>query len=424
MIRARLGQHAPTFVLALAGIAVLSVLGLTGFAFTDYDNEAAPAFLALLNGDVGRFLELCPAYGGSLVLRAPFALVPTLWGGEELAAFRAGALPGLIACAVLATVVVGRMRAAARPRVDRAVVLVLLTASPVAMQALDYGHPEELLGAALCVAAVLSAPGRPLLAGLLLGLAVANKPWALIAAPVVLATLPAGRRIRPVALAVAVTLVVLAPLLAGSRGQFVEATTAARDTGTIVQPWQAWYLLGEEGNVVRSINGGVRELRYAPGWLTQANRPLILLAAALLTFVWWRRREHAGPADPLLLLALVFHVRCLIDPWNFSYYALPALMALAAWEGLDRPRRAPMLSLLYVVGIWQSFEVARERLAPDLLSVLYVGWAVPLALLLGAMLFIRPVRLDTFQEALQRADAPDASLGAKGKPLVSAGRKA
>ena len=67
---------------AALGILIIGWLGLSDWAWTDYDREARPAFDALLGGHVLQFLRLAPAYGGSLVMRAPFVLVPKLWGGR------------------------------------------------------------------------------------------------------------------------------------------------------------------------------------------------------------------------------------------------------------------------------------------------------------------------------------------------------
>jgi hypothetical protein len=57
-------------------------------AFTDYEVEAEPSLQALRAGDPGAFLDLLPASGGSLVVRSPFALLPGIWGGGDLALFR------------------------------------------------------------------------------------------------------------------------------------------------------------------------------------------------------------------------------------------------------------------------------------------------------------------------------------------------
>ena len=179
---------------ALTGVAVLGWLGLTGFAWSDYDDEASAAVAALREGEIARFLELSPAYGGSLILRAPFALAPNLWGGGELAAYRMLAVPCLLALAVFAVWLAARMRAAGRDRVVQGLALGLIVFNPIALRALEIGHPEELMCAVLCVAALLVAGDRrTLLAGVLLGLAIATKAWALVAVgPVLLAAPEAG----------------------------------------------------------------------------------------------------------------------------------------------------------------------------------------------------------------------------------------
>src|SRR5213078_2536017 len=81
-----------------------------GFAFTDYDHEAAPAFGALAHGDLGGFVSAAPSYGGSFVLRAPFALLAGLMGAGDNGIFLAVAIPALIAAVVLA----GTLAATAR----------------------------------------------------------------------------------------------------------------------------------------------------------------------------------------------------------------------------------------------------------------------------------------------------------------------
>src|SRR5664280_3370802 len=188
-------ENAPCALIALAGCAVLAWLGLYGFAWNDYDNEARAAFDALVHGHVEQFLRLAPAYGGSLVERAPFALIPGLWGGGELAVYRMVALPCLLASALLGVWLVARMRGEGRPALHRALALAVCVANPITLRALEVGHPEELLGACLCVAAVLLASeDRGLWAGAALGLAIATKEWALLAAAPVLLALPARRQ--------------------------------------------------------------------------------------------------------------------------------------------------------------------------------------------------------------------------------------
>jgi hypothetical protein len=84
------------------------------------------------------------------------------------------------------------------------------------------GHPEELLGAVLCIAAVLVAMrGRAVWAGVLLGLAIANKEWGLVAVGPVLLALPRERACG--AVACAVTSGLIRPRAARARGRRCDA---------------------------------------------------------------------------------------------------------------------------------------------------------------------------------------------------------
>src|ERR1035441_8945057 len=82
-MRLRVRENALCVFMASAGAATMAWLGLYGFAWNDYEIEAKPAFDALTHGHVLDFLRLAPAYGGSLIERAPFALLPGLWGDRK-----------------------------------------------------------------------------------------------------------------------------------------------------------------------------------------------------------------------------------------------------------------------------------------------------------------------------------------------------
>jgi hypothetical protein len=370
----------PWIALALAGAASLAWLGLLGFAWNDYDVEAAPAFAALVRGDAAHFLALCPAYGGSLIMRAPFALAAGGLGGGEVAVFRAVGLPCLLAGAALGVVLAASLLARGAGRGTVATVVGLCAANPITLRALDVGHPEELLGAALCASAVLAGlRGRVTLAGLLLGLAVANKAWALLAVGPVLLALD-GDRWRALALAGGVAAAFTVPfVLAGSAG---EHAGAAAQTGTIFQPWQVWWFLGSPDAVIRGGDGLVKEgYRQAPAWLSAFSHPLIVGVAVPLSVLAARRR-----ADPLLLLALLFLLRCLLDPWNTAYYALPAIIALLAWEAtrFDGP---PVFALAVTLATWATWEWVVPAASPDVESLVYLAWTLALAAFLGWRLY-------------------------------------
>ena len=145
----------------LRGCAAMAWLGLYGFALERLRNRgAAGVRRARARPRAAQFLRLAPAYGGSLVERAPFALLPGPVGRRAARGLPDGGR--CRACSrrpLLGVWLVARMRCARRPRLARAVALGVCVANPITLRALELGHPEELLGACLCVAAVLLAAG-------------------------------------------------------------------------------------------------------------------------------------------------------------------------------------------------------------------------------------------------------------------------
>jgi len=381
-------ENALCAFLAAAGTATMAWLGLYGFAWSDYDTEARPSFDALTHGHVLEFLRLAPAYGGSLVERAPFALLPGLWGGGQLAVYRMVALPCLVAAAVLGVWLVGQMRAAGAPMLWRAVALGVCVANPLTLRALELGHPEDLLGGVLCIAAVLLASReRPLWAGLALGLAIANKEWALLAAgPVLLALAPrpGAWRWRPAILCMccagAVATLVLAPLaLIGSSGFVTSTRGAAAPPSAIFQPWQVFWFLGHHGPEVRGLFGEVKlGYRTAPAWVGALSHPLIIAVSLPLTALAWRRSRR-GQSDALALLALLLLLRCVLDTWDTVYYPIPFVLAMLAWESLGAQRRPAMLALSSTVLAWVSFQWLPAHVSADLQAAFFLIWTVPLA---------------------------------------------
>lgn len=344
-MRARVRQNAGALAVAAVGLLVVGWLGLRGGVFTDYNNEARPAFDALLGGHLLRFAQLAPAYGGSLVLRAPFALIAKLWGTGGVGIYRASAVLPLLGSAFLGVWLVARMRRLGRSPLARGLALLLCVANPITVIALESGHPEELLGAVLCAGAVLAAGrDRPIWAGVLLGLAIANKQWALLAIGPVLIALP-DRRIRAMLAAVAVALVVLVPLAAA--GQFVtHVNGAASPTAAIFfTPWQFWWFL----------QAGPHQ---AAPWISAIAHPLIVASVVPLTLLCalLRRRGTRRPRhEALLLLVLLLLLRCALDPWDNPYYPLPFLIALVVWEALTY-ERLPVLALAASLVTWFVFQ--------------------------------------------------------------------
>ena len=403
-------ENALCVLTAACGTATMVWLGMYGFVWNDYEVEARPAFVALIHGHLTKFLQLTPAYGGSLVLRAPFALLPGLWDGGELAVYRVVALPCLLAAAALGVWLVADMRHRHRLRLARGVALALCVANPLTLNALEVGHPEELLGGALCVAAVLlAARGRALWAGLLLGLAIANKEWALLAVAPVLLALP-GRRILCLLVGASVAAAILAPPAFVHAGAFVALTRAtATPSSSIFQPWQVWWFLGHHGAVVHGTFGRIKPgYRTGPSWTGTVSHPLILAVMLPLgTLLWWRRRPaaqqagipHSSPgaiastpqATPehaaLLLLALLLLLRCMLDTWDTAYYLLPFLLALTTWESRGSARGLPALALTSTALAWFDFEWLHTHASADVQAAVFLAWTLPLAGALALALY-------------------------------------
>jgi hypothetical protein len=252
------------------------------------------------------------------------------------------------------------------------------------------------------VAAVLLASReRSVWSGALLGLAIANKEWALLAIGPVLLALPARRRLPCLASAGSVAAAVLGPLLLVGSSGFVAGTRAvATASGELFQPWQVWWFLGAANHVTSGVTRAVPigaplsthpEWRLAPPWLSGVTHPLIV-AVGLAGALWLQRRRRTGTRtvgerDALLVLALVMLVRCVLDNWDVMYYLLPFVFALLAWEARGPAKRPPVLALSSTVLAWISFQWLPSHASPDVQAAFFLAWVVPLAVGLAVALY-------------------------------------
>jgi hypothetical protein len=295
---------------------------------------------------------------------------------------------GVFACLLgaVALVLVLDRASAGRPPAARFATAALILGAPVALDAFDLGHPEEVLAASLAILAVWAAPTRPVLAGALLGVAVACKPWALVAVWRVLLC-ASGGRLRLLAAAAAGGFAVLAPFLADI-GHSTRMAAATGQIGTLWVPYQLFWPLGvAHHHAIPDGAGGVLDVITwtVPGWIGNASRGLIVgLGAPLgaLAFARGRRRR----ADALLLLALLLHLRCGLDPWNNVYYSVPAVLALVAWSA-ERGETLPLAGAALAGLAWLSFNRLPSLDERALMFAGYVAWALPFAVLLGVQLY-------------------------------------
>jgi hypothetical protein len=151
---------------------------------------------------------------------------------------------------------------------------------------------------------------------------------------------------------------------------------------------------------------GTGDVYTVPHWVASVARPLVMVLATALSYAYWRGRARHRPHDALLLLAFLFLVRCLLDPFTISYHHAPFVLALLAWEALRR-RGLPVLSIYTAAGLWAISALVAPLQDPSLLFRAYVAWALPLAVYLGLALYA-PRRARAWETALRlpRPTAP------------------
>ena len=146
----------------LIGVAVASSAAVTVrfAAFGDYPQDAKQSVDALSHGDLHEALTH-PALMGSvsILLRTPFVVVARVAGAGDLGGYQAGALACILFAGLLG-VGLAYSRRSSLPPAMLAVIVVLAVVNPASTAAVLLGHPEEALGAALCVGAVPQVRGE------------------------------------------------------------------------------------------------------------------------------------------------------------------------------------------------------------------------------------------------------------------------
>ena len=360
------------WALALVFAAAVLFAGSRDVYWTgDFYLEVYPSYEALMAGNVDRFFDRLPTYSGFVaVVGAPMALLTGALGGAETMVFRLTALPGLVALAALGVALTVPLRASG----NRAwpLFLALGAGGALTLETLRYGHPEDLLATACAVGSVLAARrGRVTFASILIVAAIVAKQWAVLAIlPAALAAPRGGLRIGVAGVVGAAALVLVQTQFAGI------AHSGLTSTGQLFHPHQIWWPFGVPATP-EFIEAG-HGTRMGPEWLAPLIRPMIIGVGFMVTAAWWLRSGARRELDDLFaVLALVFLLRCMIDPWNLVYYHLPFVVSLLAWEA-RRGRSLPVLSLLATAATWLTFVVydARSGYGP---MIAYLAWAIPFA---------------------------------------------
>jgi hypothetical protein len=91
--------------------------------------------------------------------------------------------------------------------------------------------------------------------------------------------------------------------------------------------------------------------------------------------------DRAGTDAALALLALLFLLRCMLDPSNHVYYQLPFVFALLAWD--SRVSRGPIRAMLATGLLWLVFHTISGIGSLPVQYAAYMLVAVPFAIVLS-----------------------------------------
>jgi hypothetical protein len=393
-------------VVASALIAHASQSGLDYLApscVTSVCDDAGPSIESLSEGDLHGFFANQPPMGSfSLLLRTPPAVVANALGGDDLSVYRSGVFICVLAAGLLAVFLAMSMMRAGRPWTIWALLAAACLVNPLTYQAAYWGHPEEVLAAVLAVGAVIAAGRRHwLIAGLMLGAAVATKQWAFLAAIPVLIAAPAGTRVRVALTCAALAAALTLPMLAADPGRFhaaqnnVSLESSYTNTVTASNVW--WAFASESFGEGIDIYGHKKEIAQfsLPNDVGRSLHMGVIGVALVLSLLYARRRtgrEAWAPDDVLQLLALLFLMRCMLDPLTFSYHHTPFLVALISFEALRR--RVPVLSAYTIGALLLMNEVVVPSGEPGLINAFYLAWTIPLAAFMALSLYA-PERLES-----------------------------
>lgn len=180
-----------------------------------------------------------------------------------------------------------------------------------------YAHIDDALTLLFACGALWGiTKNKPLLVGIMIGLAVAAKPWGLVLLPVALVF--SGRaRWRATIPALVLTGVAWIPFVIVDTGTLTAATPVIP-----ASPASVLHLLGMAGG-------------DAPSWV----RPAQFGAAMAIGVLAVRRGGWAA------VLMIGIAVRILLDPGVFEYYTSGLVLAAFAWEMLRSSRPVPVLTV-------------------------------------------------------------------------------
>jgi hypothetical protein len=302
--------------------------------------------------------------------------------------YRFGLFPCLMALVLLGAYAAKTLERRGIPIRTQLLTGLLVLGLPLWHSAITLGHPDEFVTTGLALGAILAAVnGRTTTAAVLLGVALASKQWAVLAIPAVAITVPPAIARKAIAVSIGVYLALVLPMAIGNADRFADTLSAGSTSSNgLVDADTIWLPFAE--NHDRRIFDGVESVvlpqRNLPHALTSAIHPLIVLLAIALSFALWRKRVRIDAEVIFLLLALIFLLRCMLDPVTNHYYHAPFLASLAIYEGLGK-RPVPVLTLIASAAFLPRFGIDADALRQA--NLLYLAWSVPMAAWLALSLF-------------------------------------
>ena len=337
----------------------------------DYPEDAGPAIDALIHLRIHDFLAARPAMGPlSLLLRAPFAALSRLTEGADPErlyndAYRFGVFPCVVASGLLGMWLARIARERGLPAIFQFGVGALCVVNPVSLRAIEVGHPEEILGAVLVVAAVVAGMRRhPWWAVALLAMAIANKQWALVAIVPVALTLAPRQIVRAAVIGVAIGLALFVPIVIVDAHNVWEVTrNMANIDGASFLPANIWW---------RFVALPSQDFTVG-GWLAVVAHPLIIVMGFAVPLLLMGRVKEDLEGRLLPLLALVLLLRCMLDPVTNLYYHVPFFLALVAADTFAGSLIATLVATVALL--------LTNRLGSSVASVnfVYLCWSIPFA---------------------------------------------
>lgn len=383
------------FSRSVAGVTVAlgAALAVRAPGLGDYPTDAGPALTSVAHGNLSAFFSHQPAMGPvSLYARAPFVAVGAALHAGPVGLYRWGSFACLLVLALFASWAGAVAMKRGSGRMAPVIISLICLLNPLVNDALYWGHPEELLAAALAAGAVLAASEQEaLLTGVLLGLAVASKQWAIVVIVPALLILR-QRRMHALALAAAVGGGLTLPMFLANPHAFSQSLRYISTPQPVVTVFSWLYPLSPEHTVhISNIFGDARTfIGHRVVGVEALVRPLIVaLGLAIPLLLWTRGRRRPDQQAMLLGMTLVLILRCALDPGSAAYYHLPALLTLIVLDVVSA-RRVPLAAL---AGATVAF-VVLDRLASYTTSAVgnsfYIGGTVLACAFLAARATVRP----------------------------------